>query len=106
MGLWSIPGGRVEFGEGLESAALRELAEETGVVADRATYLGHVERMDGIWHFVIHDFLVHLDEMPVAPLLAGDDASDAAWVHVDSLAHHEGVVPGLVDFLREHRVLG
>ena len=28
---WSIPGGHLEFGEGLEAAAAREVFEETGV---------------------------------------------------------------------------
>jgi ADP-ribose pyrophosphatase YjhB (NUDIX family) len=31
-GLWFLPGGGVEFGESPESAVVRELAEETGLV--------------------------------------------------------------------------
>ncbi|HIH20739.1 TPA: NUDIX domain-containing protein [Candidatus Micrarchaeota archaeon] len=30
-GLWGFPGGKIEFGEGLKEAALREALEETGV---------------------------------------------------------------------------
>jgi 8-oxo-dGTP pyrophosphatase MutT (NUDIX family) len=30
---WNLPGGRVEFGEGVEAAALREFEEETGLRA-------------------------------------------------------------------------
>lgn len=31
---WNIPGGKVEFGESLENAALREFQEETGLMAE------------------------------------------------------------------------
>jgi 8-oxo-dGTP diphosphatase len=33
-GEWSIPGGRMEMGEGAAQGALRELKEETGVEAE------------------------------------------------------------------------
>ena len=38
-GEWSIPGGRMELGEGATQAALRELKEETGVEAERGRVL-------------------------------------------------------------------
>jgi 8-oxo-dGTP diphosphatase len=42
-GRWSIPGGRIEWGERAADAALRELAEETGCVAE---LLGLVDVVD------------------------------------------------------------
>lgn len=41
--LWSLPGGKVEVGETLEEAALRELQEEVGVSARIVGFNRHVE---------------------------------------------------------------
>jgi mutator protein MutT len=42
-GLYTFPGGRVEMGETLAEAALRELMEEVGVTAEIAGFIDHVE---------------------------------------------------------------
>jgi 8-oxo-dGTP diphosphatase len=42
-GLYTFPGGRVEVGETLAEAALRELLEEVGVTAEIAGFIDHVE---------------------------------------------------------------
>ncbi len=42
-GLFTFPGGRVEMGETLAAAALRELHEEVGVRAEIAGFIDHVE---------------------------------------------------------------
>ena len=34
-GTWTMPGGKVHFGEALEEAAIREIAEETGIKVDQ-----------------------------------------------------------------------
>jgi len=34
-GTWTMPGGKLEFGESFEDGAKREVAEETGIVLDR-----------------------------------------------------------------------
>jgi len=44
-GLFTFPGGRVEMGETLAAAALRELAEETGLQAEMVGFVDHVEHV-------------------------------------------------------------
>lgn len=103
VGLWSVPGGRVEPGETLATATVRELREETGLHGTCQRYLGWVERIGPDHHFVIHDFLVHLEGSP-APV-AGDDADDVAWAPLGDVTSWPGLVAGLAEFLVEHGVL-
>jgi 8-oxo-dGTP diphosphatase len=106
IGLWSVPGGRVEWGESLADAVVREVAEETGLAVVPAGWLGWVERIDDAHHFVIHDFLAHLsDGVRADEARAGDDASAVRWVALEALDRVEDLVPGLLDFLHRHRVV-
>jgi ADP-ribose pyrophosphatase YjhB (NUDIX family) len=41
FGVWGLPGGMAEIGESYEAAARRELAEETGLVAEEVRAFGH-----------------------------------------------------------------
>lgn len=102
LGLWSVPGGRVEAGESLVEAVERELAEETGLVARCGPLLGVAERRDGDHHFVILDYLVEVAE-PVTPV-PGTDAHDAAWVPLAEVVGWP-LVPGLAGFLAANGVL-
>ncbi|QFS82643.1 Bifunctional NMN adenylyltransferase/Nudix hydrolase [Roseivivax sp. THAF40] len=78
-GLWGYPGGKCEAGESAAETALRELGEETGLVATRATMLGtlHVLRPD--FHYRLDAFLCH-DATGAAR--AADDAEEAGWFPV------------------------
>ena len=102
-GLWSLPGGRVETGESLHEALVREVFEETGleVVVDR--FVGYVERIGDDYHFVILDFAVTLLDADADPI-AADDAAEAAWVPFEDLGDLR-LVDGLYEFLRDHDVL-
>ena len=79
QGSWSLPGGRIEPGERAVDAALRELGEETGVVAE---LVGLIDVVDGIFpesarHYVLIDYAARwISGEPVA----GDDAQEARFV--------------------------
>ena len=60
MGLWSIPGGRVEGGELMADAVAREVMEETGLSVEPGPWVGCVERIGPDHHFVIHDYVASL----------------------------------------------
>ena len=102
-GSWAVPGGRVEPGETVGEAVVRELAEETGLEGLCGPLLGWVERIGDDHHFVILDFVVEILE-PDDPV-AGDDAAEVAWIPLEEVAEMSELVEGLAEFLHEHGVL-
>jgi ADP-ribose pyrophosphatase YjhB (NUDIX family) len=103
FGRWSLPGGRVEVGETLAEAVVREVAEETGLEVVCGEALGWVERISDRDHFVIIDFRA-VPTAPGAPLTAGDDAAEVAWVPLDEVTGMD-LVDGLAEFLADHGVV-
>ncbi len=102
-GRWSVPGGRVEPGETVSGAVVRELREETGLRATCGDFVGWAERIGEGHHYVILDFLVTVLDPPERAR-AGDDAGEVAWVPLAEVSTWP-LVDGLADFLATHRVL-
>jgi 8-oxo-dGTP diphosphatase len=102
LGAWSVPGGRVEPGETLAEAVVRELAEETALEGVCGELIGLVERIGDGHHYVILDF--HCTLLDDRQAVAGDDAAEVAWVPLADVAE-KPLVEGLAEFLHQHGVI-
>ena len=102
--LWSLPKGHVEAGETEEDTAVREVAEETGIVGRVVGKLGTID----FWfvadgrrvHKTVHHFLL-LAADPVDGLELSDEdveVSEVAWVPLAE-------VPSRLAYADERRLL-
>jgi 8-oxo-dGTP diphosphatase len=86
-GQWSLPGGKVEFGEELQAAVRREVQEETGLDVE---ILGLIDVVDAIRppgaedaHYVLIDYGTRVVSGTAA---ADSDATEVQWVSYADLA--------------------
>ncbi len=104
-GQWTIPGGVVEVGEGLETAVVRETKEETGLDVE---VVGLIDVVDQVhyddqnrieYHFVIVDYVV---KVVAGSAKASSDAADLKWVAFDDVEAFD-LTPSFRRFFRTNR---
>ncbi len=102
LGMWSVPGGRVEHGETLIEAAVRELHEETGLEGVCGRLIDWGEFFEGEHHSIVFDFEVTLvgDGEP----RAGDDAVEVRWVDLPDVGEMR-LVEGLAELLYDAGII-
>jgi ADP-ribose pyrophosphatase YjhB (NUDIX family) len=119
-GSWSLPGGRVEFGEPSLTAASRELAEETNLDHESAGVVFHPRSVtasdaifrkpnDGLisFHYSIVQHVAFIrtndDHLPDQVGRAQDDAADLRWFtrhEIEECENLGGDVLAVVDWVQ------
>jgi 8-oxo-dGTP diphosphatase len=105
-GFYSLPGGRVEFGETLHAALHREVGEETALkieIVDLAAWREVVPGTTGGGHYLIMSFAARWSSGEV---VLNDELDDYKWLAPDALAELK-ITSGLQDVIQSaRRVLG
>ncbi|HET7886824.1 MAG TPA: NUDIX hydrolase [Bradyrhizobium sp.] len=104
-GVYSLPGGRVEFGESLHAALGREVAEETSLKIDIVELAGWrevVPSAEGGGHYVIMSFAAR---WRAGEVVLNEELDRYEWLAPDALGEFK-TTPGLEDVIRSaQRVL-
>lgn len=98
-GIYTFPGGRVEFGESLTEAVAREVMEETGLTIEVVGLAGYREalprRAGGGRHFIILPFAAR---WVAGEINLNDELDDAKWLTSGQLGNLP-VTDGLRDVM-------
>jgi 8-oxo-dGTP diphosphatase len=90
-GWYGIPGGRVEVGEPTETAAIRELEEETGLKPLKVSYLGVIKEKQEHIDFIHFAYLC--EEYIGKPIvMEPDKCEEWQWMEIKNLP--KNVLPG------------
>jgi ADP-ribose pyrophosphatase YjhB (NUDIX family) len=83
LGIWTLPGGVVELGEGMQDALMREVREECGIEIEIGPVVGTLDNIvfdrHGViqYHYAIVDFAARYAR---GMLTVGQELLAAAWI--------------------------
>lgn len=105
IGLWGLPGGKIEKGEHLSEAAVREIFEESGIKSEFKNHLGFIsEHLIENGNIAQH-FLLHICELnPQSTEITNNREGDLSWFDLDGIEDiKDKIIPS--DFLIMERLI-
>lgn len=102
-GCWTVPGGRVEPGESVAEAVVRELHEETGLQVQAGALLGRLD-IPGADDDTVYDVVDYAATVIGGTLQAADDAGAVGWFSRIEMAELP-LTAGLIEILTGYGVL-
>ena len=107
-GIFEIPGGKVEFAESPQQAAVREVKEELGLdIVVGEPYYVFTYTIDGERHAVEIEFLATLKDPTQEPVLNPEDHSEYRWIgpgEVDELFNYDIQIATLLRISPDHPI--
>ena len=109
-GYWSIPGGHLDLGEKVETAAEREGFEETGFKLKVIKLAGIIDKImydkesKIEYHYVLINYFVEqIEGDKDQPPVAADDALDAKFVPFEELKSYK-ITESLIELLKQLKI--
>lgn len=86
-GTWTMPGGKLHYGESFEEGARREVLEETGIKisADALRVISVLNSIGEKAHFVTIGLFLQDDLLPDAQVMEPDEITQWKWFDLDTL---------------------
>ena len=88
-----LPGGHVEFGEGIRTTLSREIEEELGLMSEIKEYIGVVEA-EFVHEEIYHQEINHIFETEIEGLshrrnpVSKESHLEFYWIHIDEMEKH------------------
>src|SRR3989344_3004896 len=108
VGLWSLPGGKLDFGEQIEECAAREFREETGIDAEFrgirgivSEFLYHEGKIDG--HFLM--FICNVKAKGSVEFKRSGEG-ELKWFDINKIEEHKDEIVGSDIKMIRQMVLG
>ena len=107
-GLWCYHGGAVELGESVEATALRELFEETGLVANEFSLFGVYSGEDQYYKYPNNDEVFIIDVVFICTKFEGklheqnEEVNELKWFSLDEVPSNLSppIIRPLNDFIK------